>query len=101
MGTMTYNSSTRIDFDDRVLVHVQLVIGAKLRRGESFYFNWRDEVGGGEGRTTVWLHPAIPLVFTYTDREMSKVSRAWIEALSVSANSAGGLHIVPEPLPAN
>ncbi|KFF58097.1 ATP-dependent DNA ligase, partial [Cryobacterium sp. MLB-32] len=43
MGKLTYDSSLTADFDDRVLAHIQLVIGTKLRRGESFYFSWRDD----------------------------------------------------------
>ena len=36
MGKLTYDSTLTVDFDDRVLAHLQLVIGAKLRRAESF-----------------------------------------------------------------
>jgi len=43
MGKLTYDSTLTVDFDDRVLAHLQLVIGAKLRRAESFYFSWRDD----------------------------------------------------------
>lgn len=55
MGKLTYDSSITVDFDDRVLAHIQLVIGAKLRRGESFYFSWRDDPLVGGGRSTVWV----------------------------------------------
>ena len=35
MGKLTYDSTMTVDFDDRVLAHLQLVIGAKLRRAET------------------------------------------------------------------
>jgi hypothetical protein len=98
MGKLTYDSSLTADFDDRALAHIQLVIGAKLRRGESFYFSWRDDALTGGGRSTIWLHPGISLVFKYFGSKVPTLNRDWIEALSVSANSATGLQITAEPL---
>lgn len=39
MGKLYYDSTLNTDIDDRTLAHLQVVIGAKLRRGESFYFS--------------------------------------------------------------
>ncbi|TFD61504.1 ATP-dependent DNA ligase [Cryobacterium suzukii] len=97
MGKFTYDSSITVDFDDRVLAHIQLVIGAKLRRGESFYFSWRDDPFVGGGRSTVWVHPGISLAFKYFGSKAPTLNRDWVEALSLSANSASGLQIVTEP----
>lgn len=97
MGTLTYNATTKVDFDDRLLAHLQLVIGAKLRRNESFYLSWKDDEKIGDGRTTIWLHPAIPLMYKYFGSRMASINRAWIDALTATANSVGGLQIVPEP----
>ena len=33
MGKLTYDHSLSVDFDDRTLAHLQIVIGMKLRRG--------------------------------------------------------------------
>ena len=97
MGTLTYDSNFTADFDDRVLAHLQVVIGAKLRRGESFYFSWKDDARVGNGRTTIWMHPTVPLVYKYFGSKMPMLNRLWIEALTLSANTAGGLQLVPEP----
>jgi hypothetical protein len=97
MGKLTYDSTMSADFDDRVLAHIQLVIGAKLRRGESFYFSWRDDPQIGDGRSTIWLNPGIPLAYKYFGGRMPALNRDWIEALMSTANSATGLQIVPEP----
>jgi hypothetical protein len=43
MGKLAYDRSLTIDFDDRTLAHLQIVIGMKMRRGESFYFSWKDD----------------------------------------------------------
>lgn len=97
MGKLTYDSTLVADFDDRVLAHLQVVIGAKLRRGESFYFTWRDDPQVGDGRSTIWLNPGIPLGYKYFGSRPPSLNRDWIEALMVTANSSGGLRIVSEP----
>jgi hypothetical protein len=101
IGTFHYDSTLKVDFEDRVLAHIQIVAGAKLRRGESFYFSWRDDETVGNGRTTVWLHPALPLVYKYFGSKMPRINPAWIQTLTESANSSGGLQLVPEPDPAS
>ncbi|RFA18055.1 DUF7882 family protein [Subtercola boreus] len=97
MGTFNYDSVLKVDFEDRVLAHIQIVIGAKLRRGESFNFSWRDDEAIGDGRTTVWVHPALPIVYKYNGGKMPRINPAWIQVLSDTANSNGGLQLVPEP----
>jgi hypothetical protein len=98
MGKLVYGESFEVQFDDRPLAHLQIVIGAKLRRRESFFFSWRDEGGvEGGGRSSLWLDTAIPLVFRYNDARMPAINRHWLEILSVSANSSQGLQLTAEP----
>jgi hypothetical protein len=97
MGKLAYDRSLTIDFDDRTLAHLQIVIGMKMRRGESFYFSWKDDHQVGDGRTSIWLHPTIPLVYKYYGSRSPVINPAWIHALEVSANTNAGLQIVPEP----
>ncbi|WAC51461.1 ATP-dependent DNA ligase [Frigoribacterium sp. SL97] len=97
MGKLAYDRSLTIDFDDRTLAHLQIVIGMKMRRGESFYFSWKDDHQVGDGRTSIWLHPTIPLVYKYYGSRSPAINPAWIHALEVSANTNAGLQIVPEP----
>ncbi|BDZ63799.1 DUF7882 family protein [Agromyces mangrovi Wang et al. 2018] len=97
MGKLTYDSTLTVDFDDRVLAHLQLVIGAKLRRGESFYFSWRDDTSIGNGRSALWMHPSISLHFKFSGGRPPSINRAWIDALMSTANSSSGLQIVREP----
>ncbi|ALJ20537.1 DUF7882 family protein [Microbacterium sp. No. 7] len=97
MGKFIYAGSTKVDVEDRALAHLQAVIGAKLRRGESFYFTWREDVSVGGGRTSVWLHQAVPLVYKFHGSRRPSLNPAWLDALTHTANSSGGLHVVPEP----
>jgi hypothetical protein len=98
MGKFIYDSNLTTDFDDRVLAHLQIVIGAKLRRNESFFFTWRDDPMAGDGRNTVWLHPALPVRFKYVGGRMPSINRIWIDQLANAANSGTGLVILPEPI---
>lgn len=97
MGKLTYDSTMTVDFDDRVLAHLQVVILGKLRRGESFLLSWVDDPDAVGGRTSIWLGPGLPLSFKYYGGRPPTLNQAWIDALMVSANSSNGLRIVPEP----
>lgn len=97
MGTIYYGGSgTPVQIEDRALAHLKVVIATKLRRGESFTLSWRHGEGEAAGRSTLWLHPSIPLRFVFDDEEPTLLSRAWIEDLANSANSSGGIMLVPE-----
>jgi len=95
MGTLTYNK-TVIDFDDRVLAHVQIVVVNKLRRRESFAMSWRDSEEAGGGRSAIWLDPSIPLYFKFDGSRLPAISRTWLEQLRDSADSSTGLVVTGE-----
>lgn len=99
MGTIYYGgSATPIHIEDRALAHLKVVIATKLRRGESFTVSWRHPEDEPRGRSTIWLHPSIPLRFVFDDPEPAELSRDWIEDLAQSANSSGGIMLVPESI---
>lgn len=97
LGTLTYDSTLSADFDDRTLAHLQIVIGAKLRRNEAFYFSWKDDESIGDGRSVIWLHPTIPISFKFFGGRQPSINRAWIDELMLLANTPNGLHLVAEP----
>jgi hypothetical protein len=97
MGKFMYDGLVTVDFEDRLLLHLQTVIGSKLRRGEPFHFSWKDDISIGGGRTTVWLHPGCSLVYRYYGSRRPDVNPSWIEALAYTANSSAGLYVIPEP----
>ncbi|WP_282836882.1 ATP-dependent DNA ligase [Microbacterium flavum] len=97
MGRVIYEDVVRAEFDDRLLAHLQIVIGNKLRRDEPFYFSWRDGASEGHGRTSIWVHPGASLVFKYLGGRPATINPAWLDALMRAANAPGGLYILPEP----
>ena len=97
MGKFIYENTVKVDFDDRLLAHLQVVIVSKLRRSEPFVFTWKDDASVGHGRTTVWLHANAVLIFKYYGSRTPRMNAAWVEALAYTANSSHGLYVVPEP----
>jgi hypothetical protein len=97
MGRLIYDNTTAVEFDDRLLAHLQLVIGTKLRRGEAFYLNWTDDTSIGDGRNAIWLHPAIPIRLKFDGSRRPTLNMAWINVLMISASSTEGLRLTAEP----
>ncbi|MGO4488648.1 DUF7882 family protein [Microbacterium sp. 2RAF4] len=98
MGRFIYEGDVKTEIEDRALTHIQLVMTAKLRRGEPFGFSWKEDVSIGGGRTTVWVHGGSALVFKYSGSRQPSINREWIEALAFTANSPSGLYLVREPV---
>jgi hypothetical protein len=98
MGKLVYaDSELNITFEDRSLVHVQIVIGELLQQNKGFYFSWKDDPAVGDGRSTVWMHPAIPLFFKFVGSRTPAINREWLAALRETANSGTGLVFIGEP----
>ncbi len=95
MGSLYYGyQRVQIDFEDRVLAHLQLVIGAKLRRDEGFFFTFREP---DNGHSSIWMSTHIPIEFDFRHAERPRINRRWITALMATANSGRGLVLVDEP----
>ncbi|MDN3311369.1 hypothetical protein QWJ90_10540 [Microbacterium oryzae] len=97
MGVLYYGSEAApIHIDDRTLAHLKVVIVTKLRRHEGFAVSWRHPEGEPVGRSTIWVHPAVPLRFEFDEPVAPELNRAWLEELAVSANVLGGVTLVEE-----
>lgn len=97
MGSILYGGTTDpIHIEDRALAHLKIVIATKLRRNESFTLSWRHPDDEPSGRSMIWLHPSIPLRFTFEEPEPPELNVRWIEELMHSANSTGGISLVDE-----
>lgn len=95
MGHLHYGSPpAEFELDDRALAHIELVVLAKLRRNEAFAFGIEEKDGG---RSTIWVNAASALRFRYESQDRPAISRAWLDALIESANTASGLRLVDEP----
>jgi len=104
MGTLFY-ADQAIEMDDRTLAHLKVAVVTKLRRGESFTLSWTHGDGQPVGRTTIWMHEAIPLRFEFNEPHPPELHREWIEDILRSANTTGGIQLTAEnmdtgPVPA-
>ncbi len=98
MGTIQYGNGDEIHVEDRALAHLKVVIATKLRRNESFTLSWKHAEGDPVGRSTIWLHPSIPLRFTFDTPEGPDLNVKWIQELMHSASSTGGITLIDEVL---
>ena len=99
MGRLVYAESCEIPLDDRTRAHLQIVIGAKLRRQEGFFFCWDDGVEHGGGRGAIWIDQGVTLRFRYEHDRTQQINREWLEQLTASSNSSHGLTLTTEPPP--
>jgi hypothetical protein len=95
MGLMLYPART-IEFDDRMLTHLHIVIVQKLRSGEGFAMSWLNALSIGDGRTSIWLDRTIPLVFEFAGSRSPSINREWLTTLRASADSSSGLIVTGE-----
>jgi hypothetical protein len=95
MGTPHYGVHA-LTLDDRVLAHLQVVIGMKLRRGENFFISWRSTQASGKGRHSVWIDNGIPIYCEFDGTRIPSINREWIETLAASAATNFGLQITEE-----
>ena len=94
MGQLLYGATpTVIELDDRTLAHVELVTLAKLRRNESFALAIEADDGA---RTTIWLNASSSLEFRFSVGR-HEINREWLDLLIDTANSSGGMRVLPEP----
>lgn len=97
-ATFTYGpQETEYSFDARLLLHLRLAIIAKLRRNESFTLTWEVPARDGSGRVVLWIHPSIPIKFTFPSSPVEAYNRQWVEDLLASAHSTAGMTLAPEP----
>lgn len=98
MGRLYYaDSDIVVEFDDRTLAHLQIVVRAKLRQGTGFFFSWQDDPSVGSGRSSIWLDSSIPLCFLFTGRQRQEINDDWLHLLMLSANQTTGLQLLAEP----
>lgn len=99
MGKMLYGGGHEIEIEDRALAHVKVVIATKLRRQESFTLSWKNSPDEPGGRSTIWLHPSVPLRFIFDAVQAPELNPQWISDLMHTANATGDLTLVDEPEP--
>jgi hypothetical protein len=98
VGYLQYDGE-EYDFDDRVLLHLQIVISTKLRRHEDFFLTWVQPAERGSGRHSIWIDNGVPMHFFFTGSRPASINREWLEQLILSSAQATGLMLGDEPQP--
>ena len=92
MGRLRYDGTSEpILIDDETLAHLKVVVGTKLRRQESFMMTWLPKPEASSGRLTIWVHPAIPLVFEFDLPTVHAIDPARVAHMMDQLNSRGEL----------
>jgi hypothetical protein len=94
MGYLYYGTTDRpVEIPDWVLAHVKVVATTKLRRLESFTLSWQHPEGTPRGRSTLWMHPSIPLRFEFDTADTATLDRDYLQKLALAAGSTNGMVI--------
>lgn len=94
MGSLFYGSTSEpIHIPDIPLAHLYAVTIVRLRRGESFTVTWRQDDAAMGRRSTIWMHPAIPLRFVFDVDEEIALDRESLRRLAQAAHSTAGIVI--------
>jgi hypothetical protein len=99
MGTLFYGADrTAIRVDDRILAHLRVLITAKMRRGEGFLLSWSDSLAIGDGRSSVWIHPACDLHYKFDGGTSPKLDSGLLDQLNVESIQARGIELAEATL---
>jgi hypothetical protein len=97
VGYLKYGRE-EIEFADRTAAHLEIAIGAKLRRAEHFFLNWRVVARLGSGRHSIWIDNGVPLHFVFSGSAVGAINRAWLDQLMLSGATPHGMEVGEEPL---
>lgn len=95
MGSISCDGEV-VEFDDRLLAHLQIVIVQKFRANERFLLSWLDPLSKGDGRSAIWLAPENTVHFKFVGSRSPAIDRAWLDVLTRSASSGTGLIVTDE-----
>lgn len=94
MGHLYYgNLPDPIEFPDRLLAHLKVVIATKLRRHESFTMSWRNAADDQGERSTLWIESSIPLRFVFGSADPEPLHAPTLSELANRASSTAGLTV--------
>ncbi len=84
------------EFEDRLLAHLKVVIGQKLKKQESFFLSWQKPHDQGDGRMSLWLSPYATISFHFSGSKEPEMSKDWVRALNSLAHTPRGLIAISE-----
>lgn len=95
MGTLAHGPIS-VDFEDRLLTHVQIIVVQRFRRSEPLIVSWLDDLMAGDGRSSMWMTPALPVYFKFIGSRLPRINTQWLRTLNESASSSTGLVLTTE-----
>ncbi|MFB2555250.1 DUF7882 family protein [Herbiconiux liangxiaofengii] len=99
MGKLIYDSTLSVEFDDRVLAHLRVVLTTKRNRGETFVFTWGEKADDPDGLNSLCIRPGVELAFVFRGARVPAINQRWIRALLADGQSRPSLdlHLIAEP----
>jgi len=95
MGTLVHGTMS-VEFEDRLLTHLQIVIVQRFRRNEPLLVSWLDALEIGDGRSSLWMTPTLPVYFKFAGSRVPTINTEWLHTLTESAASSTGLILSTE-----
>ncbi|SDQ25798.1 hypothetical protein [Leucobacter chromiiresistens] len=95
MGNLVHGGR-EYEFEDRLLAHLQFVIGQKLKKQECFFLSWHKPHDQGDGRLSIWLSPYTTVAFRFSGSRDPELSKVWVRALNALAHTPRGLVAITE-----
>ena len=93
MGTLYYSDAQYpIRIDDDTLANLRIVLERRLDAGLGLTLSWSE---AGFGRSTVWLHPTIPLRLHVDDAVAQVPREEAVDAMMLEVEQSGGI-VLPE-----
>lgn len=93
MGRLVYRDAAQsFDIDDRLLAHLRVVTMNKLRRREPFMLEVPSAMG--VGIHSVWISPAVPIVFHFYGGRSPAIDGELVEKMMRQASGPDGLDLV-------
>ena len=89
MGILYYSDAQYpIRIDDDTLASLKVVLERRLEAGRGLMLSWSE---AGFGRSTVWLHPSIPIRLHVDDAVAQAPSQRAIDAMTLEIEQSGGI----------
>lgn len=94
MGTLYYSAAQYpIRIDDATLTSLRVVLEQRLDAGLGLTLSWSE---AGFGRSTVWLHPTIPVRMHVDDPVATPPDSHAVDAMTVELEQSGGIVLPPD-----
>jgi len=98
MGHLRYGRD-EIEVEDRLLVHLQVVVTQKMRRHEGFVLTVPHSRAGEKLTSSLWVNASSDVHFAFAGSRQAQTNPRWLELMMEATHSTSGLDVdrVAEP----